>query len=100
MEQTLGRGHGHQHTDFPSAAGFAEDGHAAGIAAEGLDIVPHPAQGQDDVLHSRVAGGRVGPAEQLAQVQMAEGVQPVIDRHHHDVVTQGEVGTVVADIGA
>src|SRR5439155_27237922 len=52
MEQTFRSGHGHQRTDFATAAGLSEDRDIAWIAAKGSDVLLDPGEGRNDVLHS------------------------------------------------
>ena len=84
MEQTLGRRHVHQADHFAAAAGLAEDGDVAGIAAEGFDVVVNPLEGGHQVGHAGVAG--VGILRAVGrQIQRANDVQAVIETHGHYV---------------
>ena len=68
----------------------------AGIAAEGRDVVPHPRQREDDVLHADVAG--IGPllaTAEIREVEEAEQVEAVRNRDDDDVLLAREVGAVV-----
>ncbi len=93
MEQALRRRHGHQGRDFPRAAGFAEDGYIARVAAEARNVGPHPLQRRHAVEHAGVA--RKGLAAHRGQVQEAEDVQAVVDGHHHNALMRRQRGPVV-----
>ena len=84
MEQTRRRRRGHQGRDFPAPARLAEDGDVARIAAELGGVVMHPAQRLDDVELADIAA--VGEAGiEVGQVEVAEGVEPVVHRDHDHV---------------
>lgn len=96
--------HGHGAVEEPPAAArhqvavradgagrVAHQGHLVGVAAEGRDVVPHPAQGQLLVLESPVAaGGRVPGAEE------AERAHAVVERHEHQLPVEQVLGAVRA----
>ena len=63
VEQALSRRHGHQRADLRSAAGLAEEGDIAGIAAERLGVVAHPFQRRDEVEQAGVGASGVILAE-------------------------------------
>ncbi len=65
-----------------------------GIAAEALDVVPHPLQRGDHVERAGIA--RLGKffAADVGQVQVAEDVEALVDGHDHDVVLRGQIGPV------
>ena len=66
-----------------------------GIAAERLDVVAHPLEREHHVEQTRDAGARELLAERVGQVQVAERVQPVVDRDDHGVAAARELGPVV-----
>src|SRR5205814_2285872 len=81
------------------AGGFARDRDLAGIATEGPDVPPHPAQCGDQVEHAVIAGGVVRRFRgELRMGEEAEGVEAVIDRDDDDA-PGGEIGAVVARLG-
>ena len=81
-----GARHGHQRRDAAGSRGLAEDGDPAGIAAEGDDVVLHPAERGD--LIQEPAVGRCS-----AEVPEALGAQAVVEGHDDDAVT-GQRGAV------
>lgn len=94
MEEASGRGGGHQGGDLGAAAGLTEDHHLVWIAAETGDVVPHPLQRQDKVELSGVAAvGQFG--DQPGEVGVTEGVEPVVQRHHHHVAALAEPHAIV-----
>ena len=95
MEQPRGRGHGEQHADLVAAARLAEDHDVAGITAEAGDVVAHPPESSDEVEHPGVPAQRERLAAELGQVQVAEGVEPMVDGDDDAVVLAGEVRAVV-----
>jgi len=95
VEQPLRGGHGQQRAYFGTAAGLAEDGDIVRIAAEPGNVIAHPFERLDDVQHPDIAGVGVLRAADSRQVQIAEDVEPVIDRHDHDVVACGQIGAVI-----
>ena len=97
MEQALGLGNLPQHGDLCPAAGLAEDSHVAGVAAKLCDIVPHPAQGLNQVGHAHVYGVPVLIPEG-GHVKVAEGVEPVVYRYDHHIVQLCQIIAVVANL--
>ena len=69
---------------------LAEDRHLARVAAEGRDVLGHPAQRQALVQDAVIAG-----KAQFAAGQEAQGTQAVVERHHDQVAGRGEVGAVI-----
>ena len=67
-----------------------------GIAAEGRDVVAHPAQRGQLVLEAPVPDQpvRVG---QVPVTQEAERAEPVVDGHHHGVAVAHEVPAPVEE---
>jgi hypothetical protein len=57
VKQPLGQRRYHEQGDAPAAGGFAEDGHAARVPAEGGDVFLDPLQGLDLVHEAVVARG-------------------------------------------
>ena len=75
----LALGHRHQRRDFSAAARLPEDRDEIRIAAEAVDVVAHPLERRDDVEHAGAAGQREVGSHRLAEIGVAEHVQPVID---------------------
>ena len=96
VEQPLGARHGQQRAHLPAAAGLAEDRDIARIAAEAAGMLAHPFQRRDQVEHTGIAGLGEALAARLRQIEMAEDVQAMVDRHDHDIVALREPGAVVA----
>ena len=99
--EQAGRGrHGHERRALRAAAGLAEDRDVARIAAELLDVVADPPQGQDQIEDAGVA--RVGErlAADLGQEQVAEHVQAVVHGHHRHVAAAAQTGAVGFDLVA
>ncbi len=100
VEQAVGPGHGQHRGHFAAAAGLPEDHHPVGVAAEALDILPHPLQGCGDVQHAGVARAGELRAQDLAQIGVAQDVQAVGDVDHHHLAAPGQLAAVVARVGA
>ena len=95
MEESLRLRHAEQRRDLPAAARLAEDGDVPGIAAECADVVAHPLERLHEVEHAGVAGGRVALAEQIAEMQIAERAESMVDGDQHDVAATAQVDAVV-----
>ena len=96
-EQAGGGGRAHQRRDLRAAARLAEHHHPAGIAAERRDVAADPAQRQDQIeLPGIAAVGK--PIRQAGKIEIAERVQPVIDRHDDDVARRRERPAVILGI--
>ena len=70
----------------------------AGIAAERGDVVAHPLQREHEVELPGIAAvgkARADPCE----VEIAEHVQPVVDRDHHDVAAPAQPRAVADRVG-
>ena len=93
MEQAVRLGNLHHAGHLVAAARLAEQGHVVRVAAEGGNIVMHPLQGGDDVLAARVCAVRILVGVGL-QIQIADDVQPVVQRHHHHVAVFAHVRAV------
>ena len=96
LEQVLGLGNLPQHGDLGAAAGLAEDGDVLRVAPKAGDVLLHPAQGLHQIGHAHIYAVPVFLPE-IEHVQIAEGVQAVIDRHHQAVLL-GQVEAVVAHL--
>ena len=68
-------GHGQQGGDRSTTGGFAEDGDAVRVAAEGADVLRHPFQRGDLIEQTAVGGSAVDGGETL-------DAQTIIERHH------------------
>ena len=58
MEQAFRGGRRHEPCHAPPARRLAENGHVAGVAAEGCDLVPYPFQ-RLDLVHRSVIADRL-----------------------------------------
>ena len=94
MEEAVRGRRREQRAHLPAAARLPEDRDVPGVASEAFDVVPHPLQRGDHVERAGVA--RLGEflSADVGKMQVAEDVQALVDRHHHDVVERGEVGPV------
>ena len=95
-EEPFGGGRSQQRGHAESAGGLAEDGDAAGIAAEGRDVVPHPPQRGDLVLQAPVPDQpvRVG---QVPVTEESQGAEPVVDGDDHGVAVAHQVPAPVEE---
>ena len=100
MKQPFRAGHRHQRRDFSTASGLTEDGDEIGIAAEAGDIVAHPLERGDDVEQARAAREREVGSHRIAEIRVAEHIEPMIDGHDHDVVRVRETGAIENAAGA
>ena len=89
MEKPFRCGHRHQGGSLAATAALSADRDAARVSSKGLDMVPYPLQGLHQVLLAQVDGLGILPA-QGGQVQIAQDVEAMIDRDHHDVSFPGQ----------
>src|SRR5580698_11597511 len=94
MEEPFRGRHGEERVHFSAAAGLAEDGDVAGVAAEAADVVAHPLERENDVHHADVAGVSKFFAE-LREIEMADGAEAMIERDEDDVAGAREAFAVV-----
>lgn len=87
VEQPLGARHRQQRGDAHGAGRFAEDGHLAGVPAQGPDVLLHPFQRSDLIEETQVSNA-------IAQVEEALGAHSVIDGHARHAVA-GEPAAVL-----
>ena len=97
MEQALAARHRHQRAGLRAAARLAVDEHARGISTEGCDIVAHPFQRGDDILHSDGARRGETLSAEFGQMEETQRAQPVGDRDDHAVGKAGHRLAVHAD---
>jgi hypothetical protein len=97
MEQPLGCGHRHQAADLPTAARLPEDRHVLRVAAEAGDVVANPLEDGHEVEQADIRRVPVLFAPQLAEIQVAEGVEAMIVRDDDRVVSAGQVLAVVRE---
>ncbi len=99
MEQPLRRREGREHRGLAAAAGLAEDGDVARVAAERADVVAHPFECVHEVAQPEIRRVRelLARARQTRQPEIREGIQPMRDGDHDDVVLPRELGAVVED---
>ena len=100
MEQPFRARHRHQRRDFSAASGLTEDRDEIRIAAESVDVVAHPLERGDDVEQADAARQREVGTHRVAEIRVAEHVQPMIRCHDHDVVRVREAGAVENASGA
>ena len=94
VEKTLCGVARHQRADLRAPTRFTEDHHLVRISSESGDVVFHPLKGEDHVEHARGAG--IGEAFAIpGEVHVAEHVEAVIDRDHHDVAALREAHAVI-----
>ena len=88
MEEPFGQGRRRQAVRIRRAGRLATDRHVAGVAAEGGNVVVHPAQRRDQI-EKRVVARRVslGLLRQLRMGEEAEDAQPVVHRDQHDALS-------------
>jgi hypothetical protein len=91
---------GDEHRDRFAARGFAHDRDTRRVAAEGPDIVFHPAQRRDLVFHALVARRFIRRLRrQLGMGEETEDTEAVIDGDDDDTAP-GQVAAVIAGLGA
>ena len=98
MEQAIGLRHGHQRGDLGAATRLAEHGDVARVAAELVRMLAHPAQGVDQVQLADVTGVAQAFVAALAEIQVAERVEPVVDGDHDDIAAAAQVHAVVEGV--
>jgi hypothetical protein len=86
-EEILRQGHDHECCDRAGTGGFAEQRHPRGIAAEGTDLLLHPAQRSHLVEQGPVGRGAV-------EFGVSIDADPVIGGDHDDPGA-GECRTVI-----
>ena len=97
VEEAAGGRHAHHRRDLGAAPRLAEHRNLTRIPAERGDIVANPAQGEDQIELPRIAAvGKAGI--EPAEVEIAEGVEAMLNGHHHDVV-QRQPGAIELRIG-
>lgn len=99
MEEAPRGGHGEKRAHGRGAGGFAENGDVAGVATERGDVVANPRKGGDLVALARVRD-EAAARQDVAQEEIAEGAETVIDRDDHDVAARGEWPAVVEGLVA
>ena len=97
--ETCGRRHAEQGGDLPAAAGLPLDRHSVRVAPEGLDVVANPLEGEDQVELGGVARVREVGIE-LAEMEVSERAESMVERHRDDVLAQRDVASVRALPGA
>ena len=87
VEEVLRCGHAEERQDGTSTRGLPRDRDAAGITAEGGDVLLHPLEGSEPVAHASVRGCSGDHAEPV-------DAETIRDRHRDDTVAV-EAPTVV-----
>ena len=95
-EEPSGGGCAEQGGHAEASGRLPEDGDGARIAAEGRDVVPHPAQRGQLVLQAPVPDQpvRIG---QVPVTKEAQGTEPVVDGHDHGVAVAHQVPAPVEE---
>jgi hypothetical protein len=75
--------------------GLAEQHHAAGVAAEARDVVPHPLQRENQVEQADIAGRRIVGAGEMREEEMTEGGETMVQRHHHHIAAPAQPRAVI-----
>src|SRR5207249_10766471 len=80
--------------DLGAAAALAKNRYIAWIASKGSYVVVHPAQRQDDVELTDIAGiGEVWM--EIAQIEIAHRIEPMVQRHDHHIAAADQRAAVV-----
>src|SRR5699024_707392 len=77
--QAFGGRSRHQVDQALAARGQSRKGDVARVAAEGCDVLAHPAQRGYLVQQTRIGGSGIFGPKQGAQVEEAERTEPVVD---------------------
>src|SRR5208283_6222041 len=72
VEEAARRRHGEQRADLAAATRFSEDRYIAGIAAEPLDVLVHPAERGNEIERPGVARMSIGLSAEIDEVEKAE----------------------------
>ena len=94
VKEAPGLRRGQERVHLAAPAGLAEDRDVPGIAAEVLDVVPHPFERRHDVEQTHVSRGRESLASDGREVEEADGAEAVVEADDDDVVAR-EVLAVV-----
>ena len=99
VKQALRRGHRHQRGALRPAAALPEDEYPAGVAAELRDIVADPFEGKHEIELSDITAVRKGIGERgtgkACEVEIAEEVEPVVQRDNDNIAAMDEVDAVI-----
>jgi len=94
VEERLGGGDAHENVCQLGSGGFAADGDAGGVAAEGRDVVLDPIERGDEVAEGVVGAAGVVGAEEGLEIEEAEDAKAIGDGDAEDALL-GEDGAVV-----
>jgi hypothetical protein len=100
VEQPFRGRHSHQRADLTAAPRLAEDGDVGRISAECSDVVADPFECLHDVEHPGIARIGVLLTGNLAQIQVSEQIEAMVQRDDDDVAMAREVCAVVDDEAA
>src|SRR5690606_35598770 len=95
MKKPFRGGHRHQRCDLCAAARLAEHGDTVGIAAEFRRVISHPLERLNEIENSDIARYRILGSRNAIEIEMAEYVEPVIDRDHDDVAALAKPRAVI-----
>src|SRR5262245_65789194 len=84
MKESRGSGHRHQDSDLSAATRLSKDRDVRRIAAKVRDVVTNPLERRDDVELSVVGRMRILLAV-IAEIEISEEIQPMIETHHDDI---------------
>ena len=88
LEQSLILRRGELHHHAAAAGRLSADGDVFRVAAKGRDVALHPAGACLLVEVAEVCGRIRLLRGDIRVAQEAEGIQPVVDRHHHNAATR------------
>src|SRR5262249_24556187 len=100
LEETMRAGNAEQRRDLRAAARVAEDGDVRGIATECGGVVANPLERELHILHTRVAGSLEAFAADLGEIEVAEDIQAMVDRHDDQIAARGQPRTVIEPFGS
>ena len=76
-----------------SSSRLPKDGHVVWVSSKVQDIVPHPLQGQNHVLHGVVSG-----SESIASAQESQDSQAIVQGHKDNIFRHIEIRREVARV--
>src|SRR5262245_11858313 len=99
MEESGGRGHGHQRCYFCTASGLTKHHYSVRIAAKLSNVLTHPAQSQHQVKLARVTGVHKLGSAKTSQIEIAKGIETMIDSYHYHSSAPAETHAVIKRTG-
>ena len=95
VEQPLGARHPKQRADLSAAARLAEDGDIARIAAQAAGMLVHPLQRRHEIENARVSRRGEALVAGAREIEVAEDIEPVVDRDDDDIIAPREAAAVI-----